>query len=528
MSSSFLLKNFDLTTQTHEGISSFRRAILKLAIQGKLSSRVNGDGTAFELVDKAKSEKVKVLKEVNNDEVPFNVPNHWLWTRFGKVQNFINGFSFKSKDYVMGGVGVVRIGDIQNGVIDDTGMKCVEKYFLDNLDSSYRVMPGDLLIAMSGATTGKIGFNRTEKVYLLNQRVGKIKPIGMNDRYIYYYLLTKVEENLGISSGSAIPNLSTEQINNLLIPIPPLEEQKRIVSKVDQLMTLCDELEVKQEKQTHACRQLNDAALNALLSATSSEEFEKHWQRIVDNFDLLYDDLETLDSLRRAIFKMAVEGRLSSWWRRDNFDLISGKNHALKLLEKIKLEIKTNKFLPDIDEKNTSIELPDGWVFCRLGELMNISSGDGLTSAQMAPNGIYPVFGGNGINGYHDKYNIQKKTIVIGRVGALCGTVHVTPEKAWITDNAFIVTFSENNCYLDWFSKLLSATDLRERARETAQPVISGKRVYPIRVMLPPLAEQKVISEVIDQLMALCDELEKKLTAKSAHLEKLTESLLRV
>ncbi len=84
-------------------------------------------------------------------------------------------------------------------------------------------------------------------------------------------------------------------VASLIIPLPPIEEQKRINEKAKELMALCDELEVKQEKQTHSRRQLNDAALNALLSAASPEEFEKHWQRIVDNFDLLYDDLENFN-----------------------------------------------------------------------------------------------------------------------------------------------------------------------------------------------------------------------------------------
>jgi type I restriction enzyme S subunit len=110
----------------------------------------------------------------------------------------------------------------------------VHQDYKENLDK-YRVVNGDLLIAMSGATTGKIGFNTTDQLYYLNQRVGKFEPQdGLLKQFLFYFLLTRVEENLRISAGAAQPNLSTEQIKDFEIQLPSLPEQQRIVGILDE------------------------------------------------------------------------------------------------------------------------------------------------------------------------------------------------------------------------------------------------------------------------------------------------------
>ncbi len=190
---------------------------------------------------------------------------------------------------------------------------------------------------------------------------------------------------------------------------------------------------------------------------------------------------------------------------------------AAVLLEKIRTEkeklvkekkIKRIKQLPPIEDDEIPYEVPDSWVLCRLSEIIQISSGDFLPSHNMAKDGSIPVFGGNGITGYHDQYNVKEPTLVIGRVGFYCGSVHITPELAWITDNAFSTYFSKSHIDLKFLYWLLKGTDLSIRDNSTAQPVISGRKIYPIIVGLPPFQEQKRIVAKVDQLMALCDELE--------------------
>lgn len=143
----------------------------------------------------------------------------------------------------------------------------------------------------------------------------------------------------------------------------------------------------------------------------------------------------------------------------------------------------------------------------RLQQIIKISSGDGLTALNMDKEGKIPVFGGNGITGYHNKENVSKPTLVVGRVGYYCGSVHITPASAWVTDNAFVTTFSEENIYLYFLYWLLKGTNLKENENATAQPVISGRKLYPIVLGLPPTAEQHRIVAKVNELMSLCDAL---------------------
>jgi len=162
----------------------------------------------------------------------------------------------------------------------------------------------------------------------------------------------------------------------------------------------------------------------------------------------------------------------------------------------------------------------------QLGEIISIKSGNGLTSKQMAKNGKIPVFGGNGITGYHNKANVGEKTIAIGRVGYYCGSVHITPDAAWITDNAFITSFSKENISKEFLFFLLKSADLRSNDSSTAQPVISGKKIYPLEVLLPPLKEQKEIVHRAEALFSKADQLQEKLNAAKSGVDKLTPTIL--
>lgn len=238
-------------------------------------------------------------------------------------------------------------------------------------------------------------------------------------------------------------------------------------------------------------------------------------------------DLYGIKKLRELILELAVRGKLVP---QDPSD-----EPASELLKKIAAEkaqlikegkIKKEKPLPEITDEEMPYELPSGWAFVRLQKIINISSGDGLTADKMNGEGGIPVFGGNGVNGYHDLHNLNKPTIVIGRVGYYCGSIHITPEKAWVTDNAFETIFSETNIYIHFLYWLLRGTNLKENENATAQPVISGAKIYPIVVGLPPLDEQHRIVQKVVELMAFCDELEQAQTENIAAHAQLVEVLL--
>ncbi|MBL4796914.1 MAG: restriction endonuclease subunit S [Oleispira sp.] len=169
--------------------------------------------------------------------------------------------------------------------------------------------------------------------------------------------------------------------------------------------------------------------------------------------------------------------------------------------------------------------VPEGWVRSELGDIISVSSGKGLTKSKMIEGSI-PVYGGNGVTGWHNVPNIDEKTIVIGRVGFYCGSVHVTPVNAWVTDNAFITKYSKKNISQNFLYRLLVSTDLRQNDSGSAQPVISGGKLYPIRVLLPPLAEQTAIAQTLDTLLAQVDSIKARLDAIPKILKTFRQSVL--
>ena len=159
----------------------------------------------------------------------------WEVKKLEDVCYFQNGFAFKSNLFLEKGRPIIRISNIQNQqVVESDLVYFNEDDYKENFDK-FKVSKGDILIAMSGGITGKIGVNTLDKVFYLNQRVGKFSPNkSLLNQYLYYYLLTKTEESLIISAGSAQPNLSTEQIKNFLVPSPSMQEQQRIITILDQ------------------------------------------------------------------------------------------------------------------------------------------------------------------------------------------------------------------------------------------------------------------------------------------------------
>ena len=211
--------------------------------------------------------------------------------------------------------------------------------------------------------------------------------------------------------------------------------------------------------------------------------------------------------LKKSILQYAMQGKLVM---QDPTD-----EPASELLKRIKAEkeqlikdgkIKKEKQLPPITQDEIPYELPQGWEWVSLGNIIKISSGNFLPAEKMNQSGNIPVYGGNGINGYHNEYIIDKPTLIIGRVGFYCGCVHLSKDKAWVTDNAFITHFSEKNIDINFLKWLLISSDLGKNDNATAQPVVSGKKIYPLIVSLPPFAEQKRIVEKLEEILPLVEE----------------------
>ena len=248
-------------------------------------------------------------------------------------------------------------------------------------------------------------------------------------------------------------------------------------------------------------------------------------------------------SLRKSILQAAITGQLISdvdgttETGKQLLDRIIEERNA-KLLaewkEALNKNPKAKKPTPvvanEISEDEIPFEIPENWCWCRLGDLIQIKSGDGLTSTQMK-DGSIPVYGGNGITGYHNDANIHEETIVIGRVGFYCGSVHLTEKEAWVTDNAFISNYSKTYLNRNYLITALRQLDLGKQQNKTAQPVVSGKKIYPMLFPLPPLAVQNAIVAKLEEVLPLIDAYEnavlQKEELKTALPDKVKKAILQ-
>ena len=335
----------------------------------------------------------------------------WEVKKLGGVCEIINGFAFKSQLFREEGENILRISNIQNGYVDLTDIAHFSKDDYPKTSfEKYAVLPNDIVVALSGATTGKFGINKTGKKLYLNQRVAICRESSskLNHLFLLYYLQTRSKSFLESAEGVAQPNLSTEQMKQYDIPVPPREEQERIVAELDCLSGV---IERKREQ------------------------------------------LRELDALAQSIFYQMFGD-------------------------------------PITNEK--------GWEVKKFEDCYKLASGNGLSAKQII-DGDYPVYGGNGIVGFHHEYNLDGNNIIIGRVGALCGNVRNIEGKAFITDNAFILTkkIDNDNVFL---LHLLRIHNLRKYAREAMQPVISNAGLKNIDIIIAPLTLQQEFADKIEAI----------------------------
>lgn len=383
------------------GIKKLRELILELAVRGKLVPQDPNDEPASELLKRIAAEKAelvtqgkikkpKPLPEISEQEKPFELPEGWEWARINDIASFTNGYAFKSSEFQDSGVGIVKIGDIDSsGFISTGGMSYVSEKNINVLPEEMRVNPGDMVIAMSGATTGKLGFNKTKNTFLLNQRVGKIAPYSVDKEFIYHYLSTRIEANLSISLGSAIPNISTAQINSIIIPIPPSNEQIKITARVKSLISICNQLVQSSLASLDAHQQLVETLLTTLTNSQNAGELAENWARISEHFDTLFTTEASIDALKQTILQLAVMGKLVPQDPNDEpaSDLL--KRIAQEKAQLVKDgKIKKQKPLPPISDEEKPFELPSGWEWCRLGSIFNFLNGYAFKSEWFSPAGL--------------------------------------------------------------------------------------------------------------------------------------------
>ena len=236
-----------------------------------------------------------------------------------------------------------------------------------------------------------------------------------------------------------------------------------------------------------------------------------------------------LKNIRQQILQEAIEGKLTAEWRQQNSDV----EPANELLSRIQAEkeqlikdrkIKKQKSLPPIGDGEKPFDLPDGWVWCRLGDLILMNYGKGLNKAQTATTEKYPVYGSNGIVGFYDKCLTDKRAIIIGRKGS-AGALKISNSGSWTTDVAYFIEESKRLSF-EYLFNLLCSLNL-ESLGKGIKPGLSRDETYSLVVAFPPLPEQKAIVAKVEKLLTLCDQMETQITTSQTHAKQLMQAVLK-
>ena len=229
-----------------------KKSILQYAIQGKLVEQRPEEGTGADLYKQMQAEKQRLIKEmkikkekplaeITDDEIPFDIPETWIWIRVGDVGSWGSGATTPRTIPAYYGVSIpwLKTGDLNDGFIKEVP-EFITELALEK--TSVRLNPvGSVLMAMYGATIGKLGI--LEIPVTTNQACCACIPYaGMYNKYLFYYLMSMRQTYIGMAEGGAQPNISKEKIVNSILPLPPLEEQHRIVAKLEEILPLCERL----------------------------------------------------------------------------------------------------------------------------------------------------------------------------------------------------------------------------------------------------------------------------------------------
>ena len=482
-----------------------RKSVLQSAIQGKLTEQLATDDKVEDLLQAIKEEKELLIKEkkikkqkplpkITEDEIPFAIPENWKWVRLGEIV-LINPRNKIDDD--------IEVSFIPMNLIE-AGYKnkyCYEKRLWKNVKSDFtHIKKGDLGLAKITPCFQ----NRKSAIFddLINEygagttEINIIRKIvkDFSMKYLLWFVKTEYFINGGVKSFTGTAGqqrINKDYLKMVLMPLPPLAEQKRIVEKLDNVLANIDELKANEEK----------------LSILQK------------NFP---------DKLKKSILQSAIQGKLTEQLATDDNveDLLQAIKEEKERLIKEK-KIKKQKPLPEITEEEIPFTIPENWKWIRLGEIVSIL-GDGLHGTPIYDeSGEYYFINGNNLleekiiiksttkkvsQIEYEKYkkNLNKDTMLVSINGTIGNVAFYDNEKVMLGKSVcyFNLLKNVNKKYLKYiFYSVYFIKYVNKMATGSTIKNLSLKAMNLFIIPLPPLAEQKRIVEKLDKLLADIEEL---------------------
>lgn len=398
---------------------------------------------------------------VPKEEQPYKIPNNWCWTYFKDIFYIENGYAFKKIDYKKEGIPLVRISNIENGIVNIN--ECIYVNKLEKNEEKYVIEKGDLLIALSGATTGKNGVYYLDEIAYLNQRIGNIKIKNKEkvlNEYRNYYIALKNEDILNLAYGGAQPNISPKVIEFISIPLSPINEQQRIVNRIESLFTKLDRAK-----------------------------------------ELIENTLAQFEQNKMAILHKAFTGELTVKWRKKNN--INEKNffNKVKLKNVIKL----------ISGRDVSVSLCND---------KSIGIPYILGASNIKDNKFFIE------RWIENPVVVSEKNDILLSVKGTIGKLYLQKEEKINISRqimALRVLNDLNTHYLYYF--LLRECERLKFEGNGLIPGISRKDILDLNILLPTLEEQQEIVNILDKLLAKYNKI-KNLEQQLEKIELLKKAIL--
>ncbi|HDC4807410.1 TPA: restriction endonuclease subunit S [Enterobacter kobei] len=512
------------------GIKKLRELILELAVRGKLVPQDPNDEPASELLKRIAAEKAELVKqgkikkqkplpEISEDEKPFELPVGWEWVRLGFITNYGECDKAEPTD-ADADTWIVELEDIEKSTsrllnrvtFSERPFKSSKNKFNKNdvLYGKLRPYLDKVLVAdYSGVCTTEI---IPIKVYG-NILPGYLRLLLKSPRFIAY-----ANES---THGMNLPRLGTDKAINAVVELTAIAEQSRIVNKVDELMSLCDQLEQQYLTSLDAHQQLVETLLTTLTDSQNAEELAENWARIYQHFDTLFITEVSIDALKQTILQLAVMGKLVPQDPNDE-----PASELLKRIEQEKAQlvkegkIKKQKPLPPISEDEKPFELPKGWEWCRIGSVINIRAElvkpeNYYNFFQVAPDIIEKGTGKvisqrtvkeSGIKGPNSRF--YKNQIVYSKIRPSLSKAFIAEYDGLCSADMYPLDCFINTGYL--LKVILSEVFLIQvRAAENRikMPKLNVESLSNILIPVPPAGMQSAVFSKISQMDTFCDTL---------------------
>ena len=518
MNATQLLEHFDRLAEVPGAVPRLRRFILDLAVRGKLVEQDAGDEPAAELLERLASHMKKPTKNhgAAAKPAPSKHPFGWAFAKFSDVLTLEYGDNLPAEKRSNSGEFPVYGS---NGVVGSHNEAFVHE---------------PCIVVGRKGSAGALNLCTSNGSCVTDVAYYCVPPIGLDLQYTFKMLHTI---GLDILSKGIKPGLSRAEAYELWVPIPPLAEQHRIVAKVDELMALCDQLEAAQQEREHRRDRLAAASLQRLnqpAADTTPEAQREHARFHLHHLPRLTTRPEHIRALRQTFLNLAVRGKLVA---QDSCD-----EPATQLFKRIQVRkadlIKGGKLKMQVEDKGLSraerpYPIPPNWMWATFGSIMISRDSDRIPVSKEDRNArakTYDYYGASGVIDKIDSYLFDKPLLLIGEDGAnlinrSTPIAFIAHGKYWVNNHAHVLDGITEE-FLHYIGLYINAVDLKPYVTGTAQPKMNQAKMNSIPIALPPETEQHRIVAKVDELMALCDQLEAQLTTTQTDSRRLLEAVL--